>query len=206
MSDVVIIGYSGHAYVVCDILFNQNKKVIGYCEKEEKKLNPFNLQYLGPEHEYNFQKKQVFVAIGNNQIRTRLVRNLRTPSNLMNVIHQSAIVGYNVNLGKGILLAANVILNPLAKVGDGAICNTGCIIEHECQISSFAHIAPGAVLAGNVIVGERSFVGANSVVKQGITIGKDVVVGAGSVIINDIPDNAMVVGNPGRIIKYGSSV
>jgi acetyltransferase-like isoleucine patch superfamily enzyme len=38
-------------------------------------------------------------------------------------------------------------------------------------------------------------------IKQGITIGDDVIIGAGAVIINDIPSNSTVVGNPGRIIK-----
>ena len=52
-----------------------------------------------------------------------------------------------------------------------------------------------------VKIGKRSFIGANSVVKQGISIGKDVTIGAGSVIINNVPDNATVVGNPGKIIK-----
>lgn len=53
-----------------------------------------------------------------------------------------------------------------------------------------------------MIVGERSFIGANATVIQGIKIGKDVVIGAGSVVINDVPDFAVVVGNPGKIIKY----
>jgi acetyltransferase-like isoleucine patch superfamily enzyme len=37
---------------------------------------------------------------------------------------------------------------------------------------------------------------------KGIKIGTWAIIGAGAVIINDIPDNAVVVGNPGRIIKY----
>lgn len=56
-------------------------------------------------------------------------------------------------------------------------------------------------LAGNVKVGERSFIGANATIKQGTVIGNDVIVGAGSVILNDIPNNSVVVGNPGKIIK-----
>ena len=53
----------------------------------------------------------------------------------------------------------------------------------------FFHIAPGAVLSGNVVIGKGSFVGANSVIRQGVKIGCNVVVGAGSVVINDISDN-----------------
>jgi acetyltransferase EpsM len=59
-------------------------------------------------------------------------------------------------------------------------------------------------LAGNVTIGEGSHVGIGATVIQGITIGKWVTIGAGTVIIKDIPDYAVVVGNPGKIIKYNN--
>ena len=40
----------------------------------------------------------------------------------------------------GVMIAANATINPLAKIGTGAICNTGGIIEHECEVGDFAHI------------------------------------------------------------------
>ena len=92
-------------------------------------------------------------------------------------------------------------MNPLTTIEEGVIVNTNAIIEHECYLGSFCHVAPGVVLAGNVKIGKRSFIGANSVIKQGITIGNDVTIGAGSVILNDVPNNVTVVGNPGKIIK-----
>ena len=46
---VILIGYSGHARVVQDILQLMGRTVMGYCELEEKKDNPGNLQYLGQE-------------------------------------------------------------------------------------------------------------------------------------------------------------
>ena len=204
MSELLLIGYSGHAFVVCDILYSQNTKIIGYFEQEEMSLNPYNLKYLGQEDEFDFENKEVFIAIGNNQIRAQLIKKLGPFINLSNVIHQSAEIGHGVVLGKGILITANAVINPFAKIAAGSICNTGCIIEHECEVSAFAHIAPGAVLAGNVKIGERSFVGANAVIKQGVKVGNDVIIGAGAVIINDVPDNVVMVGNPGKIIKYNS--
>jgi len=55
-------------------------------------------------------------------------------------------------------------------------------------------------LAGNVHVGEFSFFGANAVIREGVKIGKNVLVGAGSVVIKDVPDNQIVVGNPAKIL------
>jgi serine acetyltransferase len=74
-------------------------------------------------------------------------------------------------------------------------------IGYEGKISNFALIGPGAVVCGNVCVGECRFIGANSVIKENISIGKNVTVGAGSLVISDIPKNVKVLGNPARIIK-----
>jgi len=49
--------------------------------------------------------------------------------------------------------------------------------------------------------GELSFLGIGATIIQGIKIGKNVTIGAGSVIIKDIPDNVITVGNPAKIIK-----
>jgi sugar O-acyltransferase (sialic acid O-acetyltransferase NeuD family) len=208
MKSIIIIGYSGHSYVICDIFESIiSQKLIGYCENEEKVFNPYNLKYFGQETSelglQNIRNNCYFIGIGRNFIRGKVQKNLQNTYNLypINAIHKSAVISKMATLGKGIMVGVNVSINALATVGDGVICNTGCIIEHECIIGNFAHIAPGAVLAGNVSIGEQTFVGANSVIKQGIKIGKNVTIGAGTVVIKDIPDNVTVVGNPQRIIK-----
>jgi acetyltransferase-like isoleucine patch superfamily enzyme len=86
----------------------------------------------------------------------------------------------------------------LAKIGNGVICNTSSVVEHECFLGNFSHLAPGAILCGNVQVGENSFIGAGSVVRPGIRIGRNVIIGAGSVVVKDIPDFGKVAGNPAR--------
>ena len=205
--EVLIIGYSGHAYVVCDALQSSGAKLVGYCENTEKSYNPFALPYLGSEREKagkeNLQKYACFIAIGDNTLRWKISRfleeaNVPPP---VNAVHIAAHVSGIAKLGNGILVAPQSTINPLVQIGNGAICNTGSIIEHECKIGNFAHVAPGAVLAGNVTVGDRAFVGAGAVVKQGVTIGKDAVIGAGTVVIRDVPDGATLVGNPGRELQ-----
>ncbi|WP_083714669.1 serine acetyltransferase [Bacteroides bouchesdurhonensis] len=51
-------------------------------------------------------------------------------------------------------------------------------------------------------IGDNVTIGANVVIIGNITIGNNVTIGAGSVVVKDVPSNAIVVGNPARIIKY----
>jgi sugar O-acyltransferase (sialic acid O-acetyltransferase NeuD family) len=199
---VAVIGYSGHAFVVIDMLRLAGRQVTAYCDQEAKTFDPFGLTYLGTEPQAleTLKSFDYFPAVGDNRIREKIYvylhNELMRPP--VNAIHPSAILAGSVDIGNGVLIGARTVVNPVAALGNGVICNTGSIIEHECQVADFVHIAPGAVLCGNVKVGRSSFIGANSVIRQGISIGTNVVIGAGSVVTKDIPDNTTVVGNPAR--------
>lgn len=201
---MILIGYSGHAFVVYGIITAAGKKVTGYCDNEEKQYNPFALPYYGKENTVDaaaaFAAHGFFIAIGDNGIREKIYHSLAAQQLYPgNVIHPTAIIDASVTLAtQGVMVAAHATINPLATIGTGAICNTGCIIEHECVVGNFAHIAPGAVLCGNVKVGHNSFVGANAVIKQGITIGNNVMIGAGAVVLKNVPDNVTVMGVPAQ--------
>lgn len=205
--DIILLGYSGHAYVAIEVLILNGYNIIGYLEKKENSGNPFNLKYLGFERDEATLQKikglKIFPAIGENKIRKGIIDFLEGKGfRSQTIIHPRAILSGYESIGDGCLVCKGVNINPLAEIGKGVILNTGCIIEHECKIEDFAHIAPGAVLSGNVKVGEGSFIGANAVVKQGIKIGKNSIIGAGSVVLKDVPDEATYVGNPAnRLLK-----
>jgi sugar O-acyltransferase (sialic acid O-acetyltransferase NeuD family) len=201
---MILIGYSGHAFVVYGILQLAGKQVTGYCDVAEKEYNPFNLVYLGTETSEEALKKlqatDFFIAVGDNRVRHKIYHQL-SKQNLVpvNAIHPSAVIDASAAIAMhGVMIAAQVTINPLASIAMGAVCNTGCIIEHECMVGEFTHIGPGAVLCGNVKIGAGTFVGANAVIRQGISIGKNAIVGAGAVVVKDVPDNVTVVGVPAK--------
>ncbi len=202
----IIIGYSGHAYVVADSYISNGNTINYYTNLIEVENNPFNLTYLGCETDQNFKGWDLglnfILGIGDNNLRYKAAQLILSKFQIIgSVIDSNAIISKTSILGNGVYISKGVLVNAFSKIGDFAILNTGCIIEHECEISTAAHIAPGAVLAGNVKIGKRTFIGANSVIKQGVTIGDDVIIGAGSVIIENVCNNSKIVGNPGRLIK-----
>ncbi len=206
MKKVALLGYSGHAFVVAEILKQTGYEIIGYFEKKYLNINPMQLEYLGFEEDNEFLAKlgkaSVFPAVGDNHIRKKIMMFvLEREIPIAVAISPKANISKYTIIGQGTLVCPGVSINPFSIIGKGIILNTGAIIEHECNISDFVHIGPGAVLAGNVNIGELSFIGANSVVKQGIRIGKNVTVGAGAVVLKDIPDNEIWIGNPANRLK-----
>lgn len=202
----VIVGYSGHAYVVAESYIANGSNISFYADLNEASKNPFDLAYLGFESAPNFKgwdlSFKYILGIGDNYLREKVAKLILSNSNILeNVIDPHSVISKSANIGKGVFASKGVLVNAFSIIGNFSILNTGCIIEHECEIGTAAHIAPGAVLAGNVKVGNRSFIGANAVIKQGVIIGDDVIIGAGSVVLQNVGNNSKLVGNPGRLLK-----
>ncbi len=204
--EISIFGYSGHAYVVLDALLANRFHVRGYYDFSEAVRNPYGISYLGNENKVDFkeilERSYYFPAIGANVLREKLYHFSKDNGLAqISIIHPSAYVASQTNLGEATFIAPKAVVNNLVFLGNGCIVNTGAIIEHECVISDFCHIAPGAVLAGNVTVGKKTFIGANATIKQGVVIGKDVIIGAGAVVLRDVPDGEIWIGNPAKLKK-----
>ncbi|NQY68224.1 MAG: acetyltransferase [Flavobacteriales bacterium] len=204
--NVIVIGYSGHAYVAIDTLISQGRNVIGYADLVEKEDNPFNLDFLGNEDDENvlskLQDHDFFISMSNNKIRRHIYRKLdNAHGSLCNAIHESSVVSSSAELATGVMVSSNAVINALSSIGVGSICNTSSIVEHNCVVGDFSHVGPNATLCGSVRIGNGTFIGANSVIKEGVSIGNNVTIGAGTVVLKNIPDNVTVVGNPSHIIQ-----
>lgn len=195
-----IYGASGHAKVILDILQSNRITVDAIIDD-----NP-NMSYLSnipviQKKDFCCKSNDYFIiAIGNNTIRKKVTESL--DFKFYKAIHIDSFVSTAAKIDIGTVVMPKVVINSCAQIGKHCIINSGSIIEHDCFLEDYVHVSPNASLAGNVIVGEGSQIGIGAVVIQGLKIGKWATIGAGSVIIKDVPDYAVVVGNPGKIIKY----
>ena len=140
-----------------------------------------------------------FVAIGRNAVREGLQTRLQDRGFTLPIIrHPSAIVAGDAAIGAGTLLAAGSIVNPGAVVGQGCIINTAASIDHDCRLADFVHVAPGARLAGTVVVGARSWIGLAAAVIENLSLGADVTVAAGAVVIDNVEDRRTMMGVPAK--------
>ncbi|MCD8029907.1 MAG: sugar O-acetyltransferase [Bacteroides sp.] len=113
-------------------------------------------------------------------------------------------LGMNIHVGDHFLTNYNVTILDMAKVTIG----NNCWLGPHVGIFAVAHPmqAQGRIdmlgIAQPITIGDNVWIGGNSVVLMGVTIGKNAIIGAGSVVNRDVPDNALVAGNPAKIIKY----
>lgn len=199
-TNINLYGASGHCKVIIDILLDSNNVIDAIYDDDLKKtaLLHFSIKHTS---QIDLSKNNNFIlSVGNNQIRNNLAKKLKV--NFVNATHSKASISRFSTVDVGTVIMANAVVNADAKIGKHCIINTGAIIEHDCLLDDFVHVCPNASLAGGVVVGVGSQIGIGAIIKQEIKIGKWVTIGAGCVVLNNVPDYAIMVGNPARILKY----
>ena len=127
-------------------------------------------------------------------------------------IGENTIIGRNVYVGPNIRIGANTkiqnnaqVYDP-AEIGDGVFIGPGAILTNDVYPRAIAPNGESKVDGEwdslGVTVKEGASIGARAVILAGVTIGQWALIGAGSVVINDIPDHALCVGNPCRQIGW----
>ncbi|MGB0879652.1 MAG: acetyltransferase [Polaribacter sp.] len=200
MNDICLFGASGHGKVVKDVALSQNRDVKAFFDDDPKidflgKTPVFSTNKMG-----SYLENKFLISIGNNRIRKEISKKINTK--FVTLIHKTAIITPNVLISEGTVVMGGAIINADAKIGRHTIINTAAVVEHDCTIADFVHISPNATITGGVTIEEGTHIGAGAIVIPNIKIGKCAIIGAGAIIISDVPDFAVVVGNPGKIIKY----
>ena len=201
------LGAGGHARVVIDILeLGGRYRPFGLLDADPDLWGRevFGVPVLGGDGLLERMKEQgvsrFFVGlggVGDLQPRIDLYRaGLAAGLAPLEAVHPRAVVSGRADLGPGLTVMAGAVINPGADIGENAVVNTGAVVEHDCTLGDHAHIATGALLSGGVRVGRAAHVGAGAVVRQGISIGPEALIGAGAVVVKDIPEGAVVAGNP----------
>jgi sugar O-acyltransferase (sialic acid O-acetyltransferase NeuD family) len=196
MNQVYLYGAGGHAKVVIDILKSNHIDVPEIFDD-----NPDISTFMGIPVSHTEIRSPLIISIGNNVVRKKIVEKLDNIVFNPAVLAPSVTVSDWVSIEEGTVVMQGAIIQSSAQIGKHVIINTKASVDHDCRIRDYAHIAPGAILCGNVEIGEGAFIGAGTTIMQGIKIGKWSVIGAGSVVVRDIPDNVTAFGSPCRIIK-----
>lgn len=124
-------------------------------------------------------------------------------------IEPGAIIREHVTIGEHAVIMMGAVINIGAVIGDGSMIDMNAVLGGRATVGKNCHIGAGSVLAGvveppcakPVIIEDNVLVGANAVVLEGVRVGKGAVVAAGAIVIEDVPENAVVAGIPAKLIK-----
>ncbi len=158
---------------------------------------------LLPLSEFKPNDYEVMVAVANSKEREDIVNRLPKNTNYFTFIHPTAqIMSEDVIIGEGSFIGANSIITCNVITGSHCLLNRANHIGHDCRIGNYFTAMPGSIISGNVSIGDRFYIGTNSSVREKTKICDDVTIGMGGVVVKDIIESGVYIGNPvNKLIK-----
>jgi sugar O-acyltransferase (sialic acid O-acetyltransferase NeuD family) len=213
---VVILGAGAYAAVIHEILSaRRDVAVIGCTDKalgqSDRAIDEgVSLRILGdddilPDLAAKHSGLRAVMALGPDlmDVRKKLIDVLRRvgiPS--FSAHHASAVISSMAKIGEGTVVREGAIISAGSVIGPFSLINLDASIDHDAKLASNVYVGQGAKISSHVQVGE------NVVIEMGASINSRVTIGAGARVIGgafvntDVPDHAVVVGVPARLVRY----
>lgn len=210
MDRIVVIGASGHAKVITDIIEeNGQNEIFGFIDSF-KKIGTKILGYevIGDERQipYLIKKEGItkgIIAIGDNWLRKEMFKKIKAISHnfeYVSAIHPSAIISNYSTIGRGVAIMAGAVINAEARVEDFSIVNTKASLGHESILKKYGSLSSGVIVGGSVHIGPFTAISIGATIINNISIGKHSVIGAGAVVTKNIGNFQVVYGIPAKFV------
>lgn len=216
---IILIGCGEHARMIIDNIEEiENINVFGLVSDKQEDVGKeiYGYPVIGTDDDVDniFQQNAdltgYFLAVGmllngNMSVRNKIAKKLDKKYRAINIIHPFAIVSKHAQIGSGNLFEA------YTKVANGAVVGNHCIINSFSAINHDQIIGNNVLIAGNVSMAGKK-IGDNTIIADGASIGfkksvgKDCIIGDGAVVVKDVPDGCIMVGNPARLLRKNEYV
>ena len=120
------------------------------------------------------------------------------------LVHPSACISPDAELGEGALIGPGAFIGSLARIGKDFYAAMGAAVGHDAVIGDHTRVGVSAFVGGHTVIGENAFIGSGAMLKDRIRIGDFSVVAMASAVFSDVADHTTVMGNPARITNEGS--
>lgn len=107
----------------------------------------------------------------------------------------SKAIYYGTCVGENCFILENNVIQPFVEIGNNVILWSGNHIGHHSKIEDHCFLASHIVVSGSVTIESHCFIGVNATIRDNIVIGKQSIIGAGTLVLNDIPDKSVLIGN-----------
>lgn len=127
---------------------------------------------------------------------------LRVPRDrLATLVDPSCFVSRTASIGAGCVIYPGCFIGLNAVLGDCVFALGNCAINHDVRLADQVVLASGVLLAGGVRVDKGCYLGQGCTIRQNLRISRGSLVGMGSVVVEDVPPEIVVAGNPARQLR-----
>ncbi len=206
MKQLIIIGAGGMGRVMYDMAreslgYGTEYDIKGYIDDNIHSLDHFTSYppILGSIVEYTPQIDDIFIcSIGGNSRKACMESIIQRGGEFLTMIHQTARIGTNVQIGKGCMVGAFTTIAANAQIGDYNFIQSNMIIGHDVVIGDWNRIDSHTMLIGGITIGNENMIHSAAVINHEVHIGNHTHIGACSFVTRNVEDNWTVFGNPAR--------
>ncbi|AJW64779.1 Putative acetyltransferase EpsM [Elizabethkingia miricola] len=154
MKEFVLYGNGGHSRVIQDLILKLGGKVLEIFDQE----NIYNSNV--------FPNAEIVICIGNNEIRKKI--SMEVTHRFATLIHPTAILANDTNVGEGTIILANAVLQAGTKIGRHVIINANTTIDHDVIIEDFVSIYPNSYIGSEAYITEGKSIDPNVVIERNV--------------------------------------
>lgn len=211
MKKLIIIGARGWGREIFNMLpecagYGTEFTVKGFLDDHPEALDGFPgyPQIIGSVEDYVVGPDDVFAcALGSPSWKKHYAGLiLAKGGKFINLIHQSASIQRNTELGEGCIICSSVRISCDIRIGSFATLQSYSIVGHDVQIGDFCHLGCRAFMGGFSALGSLSTLQTNAIVLPHVKVGEQCTVGAGAVVIKKVKNGDTVFGNPAKRIDF----
>jgi sugar O-acyltransferase (sialic acid O-acetyltransferase NeuD family) len=203
---MIILGASGHAKEIVDILEESNHQNLFFFDDTVNAQDIFMCKYeiIKTKNDLIRISKndmECIIGTGNPSVRKLLYEKTKDLNlKFINVISESAIISENeVYFGWGLNIMQQAFISSSVNIGNGTLINRAAGIHHDVHIGDFCEIGPCANILGGVKIGDNVLIGACATILPNIEICSNASIGAGAVVTRDITKPSIYLGIPAKI-------